>query len=128
MRKFDIVKKYLKFIPDFDIYKYCPIYFGLDDIDCSKYTNREEICKTCWEQESKVNNEKILEFLRRLHRDNIKEVKKLHEKNNELLEVMKELCTHKNTYIYIDDEYMPWNSGDEDKVIKKCKDCEKIIE
>ena len=128
MRKFDIIKKYLKFVPDFDIYKYCPSFFGLDDIDCSKYTNREEICKTCWEQESEIDNEKILEFIRRLHRDNIKEVKKLHEKNNELLEVMKELCTHKNTYIYIDDEYMPWNPGDEDKVIKKCKDCGKIIE
>ena len=128
MRKFDIIKKYLKFVPDFDIYKYCPSFFGLDDIDCSKYTNREEICKTCWEQESEIDNEKILEFIRRLHRDNIKEVKKLHEKNNELLEAMKELCTHKNTYIYIDDEYMPWNPGDEDKIIKECKDCGKIIE
>jgi len=128
MRKFDIVKKYLKFVPDFDIYKYCPSYFGLDDIDCSKYTNREEICKTCWEQESEEDNEKLLEFIGRLYRDNIKEVKKLHEKESELLKAMQELCPHKNTYKYNNNEYMPWFDEDEkDKIITKCKDCGKIL-
>ena len=128
MRKFDIITNYLKFVPDFDIYKYCPSYFGLDDINCSKYTNREEICKTCWEQESEVNNEIILSALWKLYNVNKNEIKVLYDKEKEILKEIQELCPHKNIYIYNDNEYAPWfDKDEEEKIIKKCKDCGKIL-
>jgi len=119
MRKFDIVKKYLKFVPDFDIYKYCPSYFGLKDWD-----NQEECgydsspCKECWSEESEVNNEILLEFVKKLYENNKIKIKKLHEKESELLKTMQELCPHKNIE-EMEDFYMDY---------AKCKDCGKIIE
>ena len=130
MRRFDVVKKYLKFIPDFDIYKYCPSHFGLDDRN--KYNYKEcgqesPPCKECWNDESEVDNEKLLSFIRMLYENNKIKIRELHKKERELLDSIQELCPHKNTYTYSDDTYMLWNPGDEDKIVKKCKDCGKIL-
>ena len=121
MRRFDIVKKYLQFVPDFDIYKYCPSYFGLDDRN--KYNYKEcgsdcPPCKECWSEESEVNNEILLEFVKKLYENNKIKIKKLHEKESELLKTMQELCPHKNIE-EMEDFYMDY---------AKCKDCGKIIE
>ena len=126
MRKFDIVKNYLHFVPDFDIYKCCPSYFGLEDMnDCGKYINREDICKTCWEQESNKNE---LSVLWELYNLNNRQIKELHKKERLILDSIQELCPHKNVDTYNDDTYMPWNPEyDEDRIVKKCKDCGKIL-
>ena len=131
MTRFDVVKKYLKFVPDFDIYKYCPSYFGLDDRN--KYNYKEcgqesPPCKECWSDESEVDNEKLLSFIRRLYDNNKEEIKKLHKKNNELLDAIQELCPHKNVYAYDENKYVPWfDKDEEEKIIKKCEDCGKIL-
>ena len=74
------------------------------------------------------NNKDILITLQEEYKSIKQQIKELHKKEKETLNTIQKVCTHKDTYTYTDDEYMPWNPGDEDKIVRKCKDCGKIIE
>jgi len=64
----------------------------------------------------------------KLYYVNKNEIKVLYDKEKEILKEIQELCPHKNIYIYNDNEYAPWfDKDEEEKIIKKCKDCGKIL-
>jgi len=128
MKNIDIVNTYFKnyMYFDDDIKSYCIIEFGLNSYEINEHGICTKECEICWNQESEININEILRLLWWKYNNYKAQIKGLQNSQSLILKGIQNACPHVNTYI--DNEYMPWNPGDEDKVIKKCKDCGNIIE
>lgn len=130
MKNIDIVNTYFKNYIQLDdniIGNYCIAEFGLNSYEINEYGICTQECEKCWNQELEIDIDKILELFRWKYNNYKAEIKQLQHLQSIVLKGIQNICPHENIYEYSDDEYMTWNPGDEDRIIKKCKDCSKIL-